>query len=131
MVLAIFQCWYPHTFIMQPTAPLQRTASKATSKTFEVLLSRKQQVAIRTDWKMYSCIFYHHCIMVMIFQVATILSIFSTKFSLAQYRKQIKSNDIFTYATWNINLIIDFRNHTYSSIDPVTYLMCFLFRQFT
>ena len=32
VVLAVFQCWCPHTFIMQPTTPLQRTDSKATSK---------------------------------------------------------------------------------------------------
>ena len=32
VVLAVFQCWYPHTFIMQPTEPLKRTADKATSK---------------------------------------------------------------------------------------------------
>ena len=32
VVLAVFQCLYPHTFIMQPTGPLQRTAYKATSK---------------------------------------------------------------------------------------------------
>ena len=131
MVLTVCQCWYPRTFIMQPTASLQGTADQTTAKNFVIFFFRKQQDAIRTDWKMYSCIFYHHCIMVTIFQVAAIFSIFSTIPSLAQYRKQMKSNDIFTYATWNINLIIDFRNHTYSSIDPVTYLMCFLFRQFT
>ena len=47
-------------------------------KKFEVLCSRKQQGAIKTDWKNYSWIFYHLCIMVAIFQVATSLSIFST-----------------------------------------------------
>ena len=26
------KCWYPHTFTIQPTTPLQRTADKATSK---------------------------------------------------------------------------------------------------
>ena len=45
---------------------------------FEALFSRKQQSATRTDWKIYSCIFYHLCIMVTIFQVATFLSVFST-----------------------------------------------------
>ena len=58
-------------------------------KKFEILFSRKQQGAIKTDWKILSCIFYHLCIMVTIFQVATSLSIFSTtRPSLAQYRKQ-------------------------------------------
>ena len=45
-------------------------------KKFEVLFSRKQQGAIRTDWNIYSCILYHLCIMVTIFQVANSLSIF-------------------------------------------------------
>ena len=45
-------------------------------KKFEVFFSRKQQGAIRTDWKIYSCIFYHFCMMVTIFQVANSLSIF-------------------------------------------------------
>ena len=61
-------------------------------KKFEVFFSRKQQGAIRTDWKIYSCIFYHLCIMVTIFQVATSRSIFLTMIpSLAQYRKQMKT----------------------------------------
>ena len=79
LVLAVFQCWYPHTFTMQPTTPLQRTADKATSKNF---FSRKQQGAIRTDCKIYSCIFYHLCIMVIIFQVASSLSIFQQQYPL-------------------------------------------------
>ena len=37
VVLAGFQYWYPHTFIMQPTGPLQRTADKATSKIWSFL----------------------------------------------------------------------------------------------
>ena len=45
-------------------------------KKFEVLFSRKQQGGIRTDWNIYSCILYHLCIMVTIFQVANSLSIF-------------------------------------------------------
>ena len=73
LVLAVFQCWYPHTFTMQPTAPWQRTADKATSKNFS---SRKQHC------KIYSCIFYHLCIMVMIFQVASSLSIFQQQYPL-------------------------------------------------
>ena len=84
-------------------------------KKFEVLFSRKQQGTIRTDLKIYSCIFYHLCIMVTVFQVATSLSIFSTTISsLAQYRTHAKSNYIFKYANWNINLIIVFRNTHYS-----------------
>ena len=68
-------------------------------KKSEILFSRKQQGTIRTGWKIYSCIFYYLCIMVTIFQVATSLSIFSTTIpSLAHYRKQMKSNYIFTYA---------------------------------
>ena len=51
-------------------------------KKFEVFFSRKQQGAIRTDWKIYSCIFYHLCIMVMIFQVASSLSIFQQQYPL-------------------------------------------------
>ena len=79
-------------------------------KKFEVFFSRKQQGAIRTDWKIYSCIFYHLCIMITIFQVTSSLSIFSTTIpSLAQYRKQMKSNYIFTYTNCNINFIIGFR----------------------
>ena len=58
-------------------------------KKFQVLISRKQQGAIRTYWKILSCIFYLLCIVVMIFPVATSLSIFSTTWpSLTQYRKQ-------------------------------------------
>ena len=72
-------------------------------KKFEVLFSRKQQSAIRTDWEIYFLppyltIFYN-CIMVTIFQLPVSLSIFSTIIPfLAQYRKQMKSNSLFTYA---------------------------------
>ena len=45
-------------------------------KKFELFFSRKKQGAIRTNWKIYSCIFYHLYIMVTIFQVANSLSIF-------------------------------------------------------
>ena len=76
------QCWYPHTLIMQPTAPLQKAADKATSEKFEVFFPRKQQGAIRTDWKIYSCIFYHLSIMVTIFQAANSLSIFQQQYFL-------------------------------------------------
>ena len=49
---------------------------------FEVFFSRKQHGAIRTDWKIYSCIFYYLCIMVTIFQVANSLSIFQQQYLL-------------------------------------------------
>ena len=62
-------------------------------KTFEVLFSRKQQGAIRADWKIYPCIFYHFRIdifSITIFQVGTSISIFSTtRPFLAQCRKQL------------------------------------------
>ena len=32
VVLAVFQYWFPHIFIIKPTEPFQRTADKATSK---------------------------------------------------------------------------------------------------
>ena len=51
-------------------------------KKIEVFFSRKQQGTIRTDWKIYSCIFYHLCIMVTIFQVANSLSIFQQQYLL-------------------------------------------------
>ena len=61
-------------------------------KKFEVLFSRKPQGAIRTDWKIYPCIFYHFSIdifSIKIFQLATLLLIFSTTWPfLAQCRKQ-------------------------------------------
>ena len=102
--------------------PIHNAANRAIAKNswqryfeeFAVLFSRKQQGAMRTDWKIYSCIFYHLCIMVTIFQMPT--SLFSTFFdifnnnTLVQYRKQMKRNYIFTYAIWNINLIIGFQN---------------------
>ena len=43
---------------MQPIAPLQRRSGKATSKK-SFSFYRKQQGAIRTDLKVYSCIFYY------------------------------------------------------------------------
>ena len=62
-------------------------------KKFEVLFSRKPQGAIRADWEIYPCIFYHFSIdifSITIFQVAASLSIFSTKRPfLAQCRKQV------------------------------------------
>ena len=62
-------------------------------KKFEVLFSRKQQGAIRADWKIYLCIFYHFSIdnfLITIFEMPTSLSIFSTtRPFLAQCRKQV------------------------------------------
>ena len=51
-------------------------------KKFEVFFSRKQQSAIRTDWKIYSCIFYQLCLMVTIFQLANSFSIFQQQYLL-------------------------------------------------
>ena len=51
-------------------------------KKFEVFFSRKQQGAIKTVWKIYSCIFYHLCIMVTLFQVANSLPIFQQQYLL-------------------------------------------------
>ena len=68
---------------------IAKNSCRSNFKKIEVLFSRKQQGAIRTDWKILSCVFYHLCIVVMIFQVATSLSIFSTtRPSLTQCRKQ-------------------------------------------
>ena len=90
VVLAVFQCWYPHTFIMQPTAPLQKTADKATSKNF--LFSRKQQ-------KIYSYIFYHLCITVTIFQETKPLSIFQQEYFLWHNTKNNRVNNKLKYYT--------------------------------
>ena len=51
-------------------------------KKFEVFVFRKQQGAIRTDWKIYSCFFYHLCIMVTIFLVSNSLLIFQQQYFL-------------------------------------------------
>ena len=51
-------------------------------KKFEVFFSRKQQGAIRTDWKIYSCIFYQLCVTVTIFQAANSLPIFQQLYLL-------------------------------------------------
>ena len=51
-------------------------------KKLEIFYSRKQQGAIRTVWKIYSYIFYHLCIMVIIFQVANSHSIFQQQYLL-------------------------------------------------
>ena len=68
---------------------IAKNSCKGYFKKFEVLFSRKQQGPIRTDWKIISCIFYHLCMVLTIFQVAPSLSISSTtQPSLAQHRKQ-------------------------------------------
>ena len=51
-------------------------------KKYKIFFSRKQQSAIRTDWKTYSCIAYHICLMVTIFQVSNSLSIFQKQYLL-------------------------------------------------
>ena len=61
---------------------IAKNSGQSYFKRFEVFFSRKQQGAIRTDWKIYSCIFYHLCIMVTIFQVANSLSIFQQQYLL-------------------------------------------------
>ena len=60
---------------------------------FEVVFSRQPWGAIKADWKIYTCIFYHFSVdtfSITIFQVATSLSIFSaTQQFLTQCRKQV------------------------------------------
>ena len=56
-------------------------------KKFEVFFSRKQQGAIRTNWKIYSRIFNNLCIMVTIFQVANSLSIFQQQYLFGTIQK--------------------------------------------
>ena len=89
----LFECFYgrfqkaskcPVWYSMLIFSHIHNAANRAIAKTswqsyfkkFEVLFSRKQQGAIRTGWNIYSCILYHLCIMVTIFQVANSLSIF-------------------------------------------------------
>ena len=82
VVLAVFQCWYPltHSKSSQP-GHCKEQLIKLLPKIWS-FFSRKQQGAIRTDCKIYSCIFYHLCIMVMIFQVASSLSILQQQYPL-------------------------------------------------
>ena len=83
-------------------------------KKFEVLFSRKQQGVIRADWKLYPCIFYHFStdiFSIMVFQVSTSLSIFSTTEPLLpQCRKQV---NVILHSPILIetNLTLDFGNH--------------------
>ena len=85
------------SILMSITSNIHNAANHAIAKNscqsyfkkLEILFSRKPQGAIRADRKILSCIFYHLCIVVAIFQVITSLSIFSTtRPSLALYRKQ-------------------------------------------
>ena len=77
--IGFFSMLISSTFIMQPTAPLQNSWQSHLKK-FGVFFSRKQQGAIKTYWNIYSCIFYHLCIMVTIFQVANSLLIFQQQY---------------------------------------------------
>ena len=71
-------------------------------KKFEVLFSSQPQGAIRADWKIYPCIFYHFSVdifSITIFQVAISLLISSTtRPFLAQCRKQVNVIMYLTYA---------------------------------
>ena len=72
-----------------PNHAVAKNSFQSYFKNFEVLFSRKQQRAMRTDWKNMSCIFYPFFIVVKIFQLTTSFLILSiTPPSLAQYRKQ-------------------------------------------
>ena len=102
--MSIFQYWLASLIHKAANHAISKNSCQSYFKS-EVLFSRREQGAIRTDWKIWSYIFYHLSLVVTIYQVATLLSIFSsTRPSLAQNRKQMKSNYIFTYANWNINL---------------------------
>ena len=86
VLFAVFQ--YSHTLAVSSVihnaanCAIAKNRWQSYFKRFEVFFSRKQQGAIRTDWKIYSCIFYHLCIMVTIFQVANSLSIFQQQYLL-------------------------------------------------
>ena len=87
---------------------IHNAANRATAKNicqsyfkiFEVFLSGKQQCAISTDWKTCFCIVFNFSSGYLTFDIFS-----TTTSSLSQYRKQMNSNYIFTYANWNINLI--------------------------
>ena len=84
-------CYLTITSYIHNTAnhAIAKNSCQSYLKKFEVLFSRRQQGVIRADWKILSCILYHLCIVVTIFQVTSSFSIFSTtRPSLAQYRKQ-------------------------------------------
>ena len=104
-------------------------------KKFEVFFSRKQQGAIRTDWKFYSCIFYHLRIMVTICQVANSFSIFEQQCLL--WHNTENRWKVIRY----LLMLIEHKSHNWfsepciglnkaCSIKPITYLTCSLFRQF-
>ena len=81
------------------------------SKNLRNFFLENSKSPIRTGWKIYSCSFYQFCIVVTIFRVTTLLSILSTTQPfLAENRRPMKSNYIFTYVNWNINLTIGFVN---------------------
>ena len=59
----------------------------------DIFSSGEQQGAIGTDRKIYSLLLCHFFMVVTIYKVAELLSIFSTsRPSLAEQRKQVKSN---------------------------------------
>ena len=74
VVLPVFQCWYPHTFIMQLTVPLHRAADKATSKIWRFLPPLYNGNDFSSGY--------------VTFDISTAIP------SVVQYRKQIKSNHI-------------------------------------
>ena len=77
---------------MQVIRELQWTDTKATSEDLIIFFSGKQQDAVKTDQK-FLLFLFKFCMVVKIFKVATSLSIFSTtRPSLVQQRKQMKSN---------------------------------------
>ena len=83
-------------------------------KKFEVLFSRKQQGAIRADWKIYPCISYHFSIDVFDNDFSSgnlIFDIFNNTTFFGTMQKTGECNYVFTYANWNINLTIGFGNH--------------------
>ena len=84
-------------------------------KKFEVLFCRQRRGAIRADWKIYPCIFYHFSVdifSITIFQVANSLSTFSTtRPFFGTMQKTGECNYVFTCDNWNLHLTIGFENH--------------------
>ena len=81
-------------------------------KKTEVPFSRKQQGAIRAEWKIYPYIFYHFSIdifSITIFQVT--FDIFNNTTFFGTMQKTDECIYVFTYTNWNINLTIGFGNH--------------------
>ena len=75
------------------TAPFPKSTSGWLLLKLDIFFSGKQQGSIRTDLKISYPLLYHFCMVVTIFKVATSLLIVPTTGpSLAQQRKQEKSN---------------------------------------